>query len=85
MKIHKHKHAVDLAVDWIEDKLYWTSNDNLIRVLDIAVSLEETGYQVIEVQLVEAKFSYIVLDPLNRCVLCTLIHVYHPSIPCNNI
>lgn len=82
LKTLSHTHTADLAVDWIEDKLYWTSSaDEKIRVLNIA-SIDtlygETEYNFIEVELENAKFTYIILDPINRCVLytatCTIDH-----------
>jgi hypothetical protein len=38
-KINNHKYIVDIAVDWISDKIYWT-NSNQIMVYDL-----QRGYQ----------------------------------------
>ena len=59
---------VDLAVDWIEDKIYWTSGaDSRIRVLNIAAT--EEGKRYIDTGFDGTIFTKIIVDPINRCVV----------------
>lgn len=53
---------VDIAIDWITDKLYWT-NTNQIMVYDL-----HTGYQTIIINSTESDdlFYQILVDPIAR-------------------
>ena len=71
---------VDIAVDWITDKVYWTKF-NQIMVYDL-----KTGYTatVINVTASEsgASFSQVVVDPSTRyckgnCLIMTVSCIHH--------
>ena len=53
---------VDIAVDWITDKIYWTKF-NQIMVYDI-----KTGYQATVINVTEpgASFRQVIVDPSTR-------------------
>lgn len=55
---------MDIAVDWISDKIYWT-NINQIMVYDL-----QQGYQTIVINEVdpETLFHQVVADPNTRCI-----------------
>ena len=73
---------VDLAVDWIEDKIYWTSGaDSRIRVLNIAATEQgkryiDTGFDGTTV------FTKIIVDPINRCVVFLICTAYKINMHC---
>ena len=61
--MHKcHVLLVDIAVDWISDKIYWTKI-NKITAYDL-----QQGYQTIVIDVAEpgALFHQVVVDPNTR-------------------
>ena len=72
MECYTHTHTtVDLAVDWVDNKVYWIGGDGTLGVVDI-VSGEETT------SLSSSGFHLILVDPIDRYklylsyyVLCT--------------
>ena len=83
---HYITHAEDLAVDWIEDMLYWTSGqiDTRIYKLDITtIGLNTPQIVEIPVNIETATFTYIVLNPINRYVYMDQSHHYLIYTPYN--
>ena len=59
--IVKQCHTVDIAVDWITDKIYWT-NINQIFVYDL-----QRGYQTVVIDSAESDaIQQVVVDPNTR-------------------
>ncbi len=67
---------VDIAVDWISDKIYWT-NINRIMVYDL-----QRGYQAIMIDSLTLEpsamvFYQVVIDPITRYIASLQICFTH--------